>query len=189
MALVGTPTWTNLDNDLTVIDFGNLDEITCSGADSADLDFTSDDFSLAVWAYHDDIASAHVICNRGQLNACGWEWYTAIGNLALRTNQAGSREGASAVGCITTGAWQFLGVTRDSLVAQMYFNGGAYETAHSTNGMLDPVACGAQTFRVANNPNTNYFDGKMWGLRIWHRVLAAAEMAHLFNQERVLFGV
>jgi len=189
LAFGGTPTWTNLDNDLTVLDFGDFDEITCAGADSADLDFTSSDFSIAVWAYHDDISSAHVICNRGQLNACGWEWYTAVGNLALRTNQAGSREGASGVGCVTTGEWQFFGVTRTGLVAQMYAGGEAYATIRSANGMLDPVACGAQTFRVANNPNTNYFDGKMWGLRIWDRLLSAGEMLALFERERGLFGV
>ena len=189
MTFGGAPTWTNLDNDLTVLDFADPAEITCPGADSADLDFTSGDFSLAVWAYHDDIGSAHVIANRAQLNACGWEWYTATGNLALRTNQAASREGAAAVGCIVTGTWQFLGVTRIGLAAQMYIAGQPFETSHTDNGLLDPVACGVQTFRVANNPNTNYFDGMMWGLRIWNRALAAVEMATIYDTERDLFGV
>jgi hypothetical protein len=189
MTLVGTPTWTHLANDLTVLDFGNLDEITCPGADSADLDFTSTDFSLAAWAYHDDVGSAHVICNRAQLNTCGWEWYTAVNNLALRTNQAGSREGASAVGCIVTGQWQFLAVTRDGLVGQMYVDGERWQTMHSDNGLLDPVACGVQTFRVANNPNANYFDGKLWNLRIWDRKLTAVEVAAMYAAERDLFGV
>lgn len=189
LALGGTPTWTHLDNDLTVLDFDTPDEVTCAGADSADLDFTSEDFSLAAWAYHDNVTSAHVIMNRGQLNVCGWEWYTAVNNLALRTNQAASREGASAIGCIVIGLWQFLAVTRTGLVAQVYVNGLPVPTVHTANGMLDPVACGAQTFRIANNPHTNYFDGKLWGARAWSRKLEASEMLAMFEAERDLFGV
>jgi hypothetical protein len=189
LAFGGTPTWTNLANDLTVLDFGNLDEITCPGADSTDLDFTSGDFSLAAWVKHDDASMAHVILNRAQLDVCGWEWYTAVGNIALRTNQAGSREGAAAIGCVETGQWQFFCVARYALTAQMYVDGVPVETIYSTNGMLDPVACGAQTFRVANNPHSNYFDGMMWNPRAWNRLLSRNEILAIYEVERGLFGV
>ena len=189
MTFGGTPTWTNLDNDMTVLDFGNLDEIACTGADSADLDFTSEDFSLAAWAKHDDISGAHVIFNRGQLNACGWEWYTASGNLALRTNQAASREGASGIGCVTTGTWQFFVATRSGLVAQMYKDAETVAMLHTANGLIDPVACGVQTFRVANNPNSNYFDGMLAWVRVWKRKLSLPEIRSMLEAERGLFGV
>jgi hypothetical protein len=192
MTLGGAPAWTHLDNDLTVLEFvpATFDEISCPGADSADLDFTSGDFTLAAWAYHDDVGSAHVIFNRGSLNTCGWEWYTAMNNLALRTNQLGSREGASGIGCITTGEWQFLATVRTGLTAAMYLDGEPWaNTVHTANGLLDPVACGVQTFYVGNNPHTNYFDGKLWNARIWNRALGSNEIAALYEIERDLIGV
>lgn len=190
LALVNTPTWTNLANDLTVLDFnGTNEELTCPGAATADLDFTTESFTVLTWAYHDDVGSARVIMNRGQLNACGWEYYTASGNLALRTNQAGSREGASGMNLIVTDTWQCLAMVRDGLVGQAYLNGEARFTLLSDNGLLDPVGCGAQTFRVGNNPNGNYFDGCLWNPRIWNRAITAKEMTAVFEAERHLFGV
>lgn len=189
-ALVSTPPWTNLDNGLTVLEFvADPDALTCPGADSADLDFTSEDFSLASWARHDDIGSAHVIMNRGVLNTCGWEWYTASGNLALRTNQAGDREGASGLGFVVTGTWQFLGMVRDGLVGRAYLNGVERGTLQTDNGLLDPVACGVQVFRVGNNPHNNSFDGYLWNPRVWDRIVSSSEMLAIFESERDLFGV
>jgi len=189
-ALVDAPPWRNLDSDLTVIEFIDIaDELTCPGADTADMDFTSEDFSLLTWAYHDDATSAHVIMNRGVLNACGWEFYTAANNLALRTNQAGSREGASGMGFVTTGMWQLLGMTRNGLVGTAYLNGVEQVITHTVNGLLDPVACGGQTFRVGNNPHSNVFDGKLWNPRVWDRIVPADEMLVMFEAERHLFEV
>jgi len=184
-----TPTWTTLDNGLAVLDFTSPDQLQCAGADSADLDFTSEDFSLAAWAYHDNLSSAHVLFNRGTVNTCGWEWYTAVGNLALRTNQAASREGVSGMGCVALNTWQFLLTTRSGLVAKMYANGEQVVATSTDNGLLDPIACEAQTFLVANNPNSNGFDGMLWNLRIWRRALSASEVKGIFEAERDLFGV
>ena len=190
MTMVGPPTWANLGNDLSVLEFnGTTAEITCPGADSADLDFTTSDFTVAVWAYHDDISTARVYMNRGTLNTCGWEFYTAVNNLALRTNQAGSRQGASGMGFVVVGDWQFLVMVRDGLAGRSYLNGEARYTLQSANGLLDPAACGAHTFRVGNNPHGNYFDGKMWNPRVWKRALSAAEVRAIFETERDLFGV
>ncbi len=189
-ALVSSPPWRNLDNDLTVLEFVAIaDELTCPGADTADLDFTSEDFTLLCWTYHDDTSSARVIMNRGVLNTCGWEFYTAMGNLALRTNQAGDREGASGLGFVTTGEWQLLGMVRDGLVGHAYLNGAEQVTLQSDDGLLDPVACGVQTFRVGNNPHSNFFDGMLWNPRVWNRIVSADKMRSIFESERHLFGV
>ena len=188
--LVSAPPWTNLDNGLTVLEFLNVaDVLTCPGADTADMDFTSEDFSLMAWAHHDDTSSAHVIMNRGVLDTCGWEFYTAAGNLALRTNQAGSREGASGLSFVTTNTWQLLGMVRDGLVGIAYLNGIERATLQTDNGLLDPAACGVQTFRVGNNPNTNFFDGMLWNPRVWDRIVSSDEMLSAFEAERHLFGV
>ena len=185
MALAGAPAWAEV--GLTFA--GAPDEITCPGADSADLDFTSEDFSLVVWAYSTNLSSANVYMNRATLDACGWEWYTANGNLALRTNQAGSREGASGMGCVILNAWQCLGVSRSGLVAQAYADGQPVYTLHTAAGILDPVACGAQTFRVANNPHANCFSGTLWRPRVWDRLLLPREFRAVFEGERHIFGV
>ena len=188
----GTPTWQNLANDLTVLEFtgpGSGDELRCAGADSADLDFTSENFSLACWCYSTSYTSASVIMNRGVLDACGWEWYGWSSNLATRTNQAGSREGATAVGHLKTNVWQFLGFVRHGLVGQMYIDGRPVDTLQTVAGFLDPVACGAQQFLVGNNPHDNGFTGQLWNPRVWARQLGGDEMVAMFEDERGLFGL
>ena len=185
MTLVSAPAW----SDIGLTFAGDPDEITCPGASTADLDFTSEDFSLVVWAYSTNLGSANVYMNRATLDTCGWEWYTANNNLALRTNQAGSREGASGMGCVVLNTWQCLGMSRDGLIGQAYANGRPVYTLHTTAGLLDPVACGAHTFRVANNPHDNGFRGTLWRPRIWDRLLTAGEFAHIFEMERHIFGV
>jgi len=188
----GTPTWQNLANDLTVLEFsgpGSGDEVACTGADSADMDFTSENFSLACWCYSTSYSNASVIMNRGVLNTCGWEWYGWVSNLAIRTNQAADREGATAIGCLVEDVWQFLGFIRYELVGQMYVDGRPVETAQTAAGLLDPVACGAQQFLVGNNPHDNGFTGQLWNPRTWARQLGKDEMMAMFEEERHLFGV
>lgn len=189
----GTPTWQNLANDLTVLEFsgpGSGDEVVCAGATSADLDFTNENFSLTCWCYSTSYSNASVIMNRGVLDTCGWEWYGAANtNLAIRTNQAGDREGATAVGYLKTGVWQFLGFIRYGLHGQMYIDGRPVDTLQTAAGLLDPVACGAQQFLVGNNPHDNGFTGQLWNPRVWARQLGENEMLAMFEDERGLFGV
>ena len=188
--VAGIPVWSNTDTGLSVLVFdGNDDQVTVTGANSMDLDFTTENFTCAVWAYHDDQSSAHVIMNRGTLDTNGWEWYTAVNNLALRTNQAGSREGASGMGFIAVDTWQFLVTVRDGLIGRAYCNGEARYTLQSANGLLDPASAGAHTFYVGNNPHTNWYDGMMWNPRLWPRALSAGEIEQMFETERYMFGV
>lgn len=191
VTLDGSPTWTNLANDLTVLEFsgGAADRLICTGANSADLDFTTENFSLACWCYSTDYGNASVIMNRGVLDTCGWEWYGYVANLAIRTNQAGDREGATAVGVLEEDVWQFLGFIRYGLVGQMYVDGRPVDTLQTAAGLVDPVACGAQQFLVGNNPHDNGFTGQLWNPRIWARQLGEDEMTAMFEDERHLFGV
>ncbi len=184
MTLVDSPTWADV--GLTFADIP--DEITCPGADSADLNFTSGDFSLVVWAYPTDLGSAALFMNRGTLNTNGWEWYTANNNLALRTNQAGSRSGASGMGCVVVNTWQLLGVSRSGLVAQAYKNGQRVRTLISAGGLLDPITS-VQTFRIANNPHDDGYVGTQWRPRIWGRELTDSDHERIFRNERHIFGV
>ncbi len=182
MTLVDDPVWA----DVGITFQDDPDEITCPGVDTADLNFTSGDFSLVVWAYSTDLASANIYMNRAVLDANGWEWYTANNNLALRTNQAGSREGASGMGCVILNTWQCLGMSRSGLLAQAYTNGQRVRTLNT--GLLDPVTS-AQLFRVGNNPNDNGFEGTLWRPRIWERELADSDFERIFRNERYIFGV
>jgi len=184
MTLVSSPAWADIG-----ITFADIpDEITCPGADTADLNFTSGDFSLVVWAYPTDLGSAALFMNRGTLDASGWEWYTANNNLALRTNQAGSRCGASGMGCVVVDTWQLLGVSRSGLVAQAYKNGQRVRTLISAGGLLDPITC-VQTFRIANNPHDDGFVGTQWRPRAWERELSDSDHERIFTNERYIFGV
>ncbi len=182
MTLVDDPVWA----DVGITFQDDPDEITCPGVDSVDLNFTSGDFSLVVWAYSTNLGSAQIYMNRAVLNASGWEWYTANNNLALRTNQAGSREGASGMGCVVLNTWQCLGMSRSGLNAQAYTNGQRIRTLNT--GMIDPVTS-ASMFRVGNNPNNDGFQGTLWRPRIWERELSDSDFERIFKNERHIFGV
>ncbi|GAI17345.1 unnamed protein product, partial [marine sediment metagenome] len=75
------PAWVNLASGLTVLNFvvfGALQGsyLQCPAADVGDLDFTTEDFSLAAWvnATSLDAGSNIVFCVNGT-DVCGWCWY------------------------------------------------------------------------------------------------------------------
>jgi len=192
--LHGAPTWNQLGNGLPYLDFdpSNPDYLTCPPVDSNDLDFTSEDFSIAGWVNFDNFAHAMRIIGRAELNVCGWVLYIWNGNLAFRTNQLGSRCGAGApVGFFGLDQWYFIGFTRSGLVGQFYADGVAITTTHDpVGGLLDPIACGntrALDIGIHWDHLSNPYDGKMWNLRVWRRCLSAEEMAHIYAAESKWF--
>jgi hypothetical protein len=190
--LGGTPIWTSLPSGFPCLSFDstNPDYLACPAADSADLNFTSEDFTLAAWLYSAGTISSDYIFSQGFTDTDGWTWYIFTTNIALRTNQAGSHTDISSVDGFVNSVWQLAAVTRSGASGQFYRNGEPIITSLGT-GLLDPVSCAGGNIMYISSGNliSNGWKGYIALPRIWNRELSDLEMYSMFEVERHWFGV
>ena len=190
-ALVGAPTWPNLDNGLTYLDFvaGNPDYILSLQAATADLNFTAGDFSLAVWI-RPDVGGNRFLFQRGLTQNDGYGFlYNTNEALTFATNQAAAAQfTVSAVDAVVVGTWVLAAVTRSGATAEIYVDGVRNVTTVGTH--VDPLTSARNLYIGVNDgAGAGWFDGDLWRPRVWGRALSAAEMLAIFEYERHLFGV
>lgn len=188
--LTGAPTWTNAGNDLTYLDFAPgppREYIITLAADSTDLNFTSGDFSGAIWYTPDVTGNRYVFC-KGTATT-GWVFYlNTESRMSFGTRQAAVNQFTSGE-ALTLDTWQFVGFTRDGAVARIYTNGRDVTYTSATH--IDPDTAAAQNFYIGCTDlvGAGWMDGYLWRPRIWDRCLTAAEMLAIYEMERGLFGV
>lgn len=150
------------------------------------LDFTSEDFSIIVRCYIDDLTSDRKLLMRGTRDVGGYEWEAASnGRLAFRTSQLGANQvSRAAVGSIASGAWYTIGISRDGAAISFFANGVDVTDIQGTH--VDPASISAKAYLgIYSNESSNPFDGKMEFYRIfggialpvathlaWHNALA-----------------
>ena len=158
---------------------------------STPLNFTSQDFTLLMWCGSMLAGGSYMLMTQGKVDVCGWEFYLTggVNTISLRTNQAGSHTGISAIGAFIPGMdWKLIGVTRRRSGGQFYVNGQPVATTLGS-GLLDPVSGAGHEFMAGKGELGNYFEGAISITRIWARQLSDDEMESIFNTERSLFGV
>jgi hypothetical protein len=193
--LTGVPTWQELGNDLTYLDFdpANPDSIIILAAASGDLDFTTEDFSGAMWIAPDAPGNRYLFYKAPAGAARGWGFYIHAVSpyLGFSTYQAGPTGQTTYGGTALDtggGAWQFVGFSRDGAVGRIYLNGADVTTTPATH--VDPASAAADDFIIGVTPGgAGPYDGDMWRPRIWNRVVTATEFAAIYAAERDYFGV
>jgi hypothetical protein len=197
MTVSATTVWTTLASGKVVLTYGgdlSGDFLQCSAADSGELDFTSNDFTLMAWIYPLSTGGgSDMIMCKSDTDVSGWEFYITIPNLktvSLRTNQAGSHVGIEAAGVLTLDTWQLVTVTRIGVGGQFYVNNLPVSTNLGT-GLINPVSAVARKFLIGiqHDETNNCFEGMMTGHKAWSRALSASEIAMIFGSERYYFGV
>ena len=192
VALVNTPAWTNLANDLTVLDFdpAGPDHLICAAAGCADLDFTTGDFSGACWVRGDALGNRNIMTH-GVHNVDGWYWTIGVtGDMSLYTSQAAAFQvSTGAPGDIVIGTWRFVSFSRDGAVVTMYTNGEDVTTVAGTH--VDPATAAARNFYIGVNDAAGaaWYDGDLWNPRVWGKAVTVAEFKSMFERERSLFGI
>lgn len=198
--LVGVPTWVSLANGLGVLDFnGAGDYLECATAATADLDFTTSDYSIGGWINWASGNVSQIIIGRYFLDNNGWEIYLTewlgIFSLTNRHHHSGTvvdghpRTAFNSQGW-TQGTWHFMGISRSGNVAEHYRNGMDLATTFSTGGLVDPEPCNQDMVIGARyTKNADYFNNMMWRPRVWSRSLEPWEWLELFNFERHLFDL
>jgi len=189
----GGPAWTDLANNLTVLDFNAAtpDFLECPAADSVDLNFMAGPFSLAIWIKADVLGVAVIMCKDGTTN--GWSWWVdaVLGEMNLTTFQgAGTTQtSVGAADDVIIGTWRFISVARSLASVRLYTNGKDVTTVAPTH--VDPLTAVGNKFHISINDaeGAGWFDGQLWRPRVWDRCLPPEEMAAIFAMERSLFGV
>ncbi|MFH1140628.1 MAG: LamG-like jellyroll fold domain-containing protein [Chloroflexota bacterium] len=192
MTLTGPPDWLALPSGQPYLSFdGAADYLQCPAADSIDLNFTFEDWTLLTWVYNAAGGGAQLLLDQGRVDVDGWQWFLFGTNISLRTNQAGSHDEIAAVGGLVPSVWQLTGVTRAGIVGQFFRNGVPIATTLGA-GLANPVSvAGGRKLLVGvqEDEASNRFTGGLTIPRAWPRRLSNGEMAQIFEVERSRFGV
>lgn len=194
--LINTPAWSTLASGRTVLQLnGTTQYAECAAADTADLDFTTGDYSITGWIYKDHAILSNLLIGRYGVDLDGWEVYlddSIADYLQLRHHHVSltpdDRDGCYSTGW-TAATWWFLAITRSGLYPKHYRDGVEVEVTYDTGGLKDPDSCNRDlVIGVRYTKNTNYWPGMLWNLNVWDRELSALDVRFLFNRDKGWFG-
>ncbi len=192
VALVNTPTWATLDTDLSVLSLNGANEYLQSlNADTADLGFTTGDYSVSVWLKWEDGEDSQIVMGRWELNVGGWEVYlfSPTNLLTLRHHHAGGaavRTGIFSAGW-TRDVWHCMGISRTGGGDAVHYRNGVPLTM--TGALEDPEATTSDlVVGTRYTKDANFFKGPLWRPRAWNRILTQAEWAQIYERERRWFA-
>jgi len=190
--------WTTLDSYLGCLTLdGVADYLWSPAADTANLDFTSNEYSIAGWIYlgSGGASMSQDLLSRFVLNANGWELYSYTnGLITMRHHHAAgatTRTGFYSAGWAFN-TWYFLLLTRSGTSGQFYrgtIDGTFVALDTPSDTLIDPEPCAANLYIGVNNGATgNWNKGAFWRYRIWgNRVLTLEDGNHIFEKEVMWF--
>lgn len=193
---VTLPVWGSLANGLPYIAFDpsvNPGWLECPAGDTGDLNFTTGDFSLAIWVNMSDLTANRMLFCRGFLDADGW--YMAIlmdGNIYFVTNQAVHQETISADGDVVVGTYCLVGMTRHLASVQLYKNG--VDVTETPGAHIHPLTS-ARDLHIGvydnetGSPLYGQIAGGPCGPRIWGKAFSPTEWVQIFDVEKHWLGV
>lgn len=215
---LGSFAWTNLVTGLPCLEFvtvglGVADGVylECVSANTLDLDFTTEDYTILVWVNHGIAGNLKpkIVIGRYEiddtilLNNTGWEVYletnAGIDYLELRHHHGSlgaspdQRDGSYSKGW-TTGTWDLIGITRHKVAGtswpQHYRNGVPVTTTYSAPGLRDPDTCDQDLVIGARfSKDADWYKGYMSRPRIVGAELTAYQMRYVYETQRHWYGV
>ena len=187
-----SPTWTQLASGLWVLDFDSAipEFLEIAAAASADLDFTSGDFSLVWWMNPDAIALYRLFC-RGLLDTDGYFIsLLATGAISVTTNQAAaSQVTESAASMAVAGTYAYWGVSRSGSSIRIFRNGR--DVTSVVGAHTNPLTAARKFLTgIYDDEASNPVDGKLWNPRVLSGI-SLSEYTHrlFFEMERKWFRV
>ncbi len=138
-------------------------------------------FTVSAWVRQVNIATSATIVSKGY-DGSSTQWgLTASGATPSFGMYNGSSHGAFSAGTLSNGVIYHLLGTYDGTTWRLYINGKIDTTTADLgpNVTAQEVEIGAVA--IFGNPG-QFFDGYIWGVNIWNRVLGAAEVASLYAE-------
>ena len=192
VTLVGTPSWTALASGKMALVLGGLgsgDYGQCLNANSADLGFTSGDFSIGGWfKWEDTSEDSQILIARYEVSVGGWEVYmtevVALRYMTLRHHHAGgatARTGAYSLGWAYSMLAHF-GISRSGTSALFYRNGEPITTVSDT--LIDPESTTQDmVIGVRYSKDANYLSGRLPRLFIAGEALTAEDWKSMYKHQ------
>jgi len=171
-------------------------------AAAADLDFTTEDFTLLAWVYRANLAAVHTImCYGAQsiVNGGGYQLTTSLatpGRLTFATCQGVAIQSIISAAVMNVTSWYLVGATRDGIVGKTYINGqdrtDAADNLVDPDTQTEPFHIGVRQIETTG-VGIDYdspFEGYIALPRILGGICLSDElMLEIWNNERDLFGV
>jgi hypothetical protein len=169
-------------------DASDPDWVDCSAADSANLDFVGENFSISLWANMMAAATRTLLC-RGVANTDGWLMQVSnTGRLGFATFQAGGTQSTYSTATIITSTWYLFGITRVGASVRTYINGIDCTDAPDTH--VDPDSATRELHvGILDDETSDPWYGEMGHIKVYPKALESWEHMELFNMERHLLGV
>lgn len=183
-ATLGTPVWLQLASGRYGISinaaYPTLDPdhfYDIPAADCTNLNFTTTDYSLAVWFYYGHTGATwdQNMMGKHTVDASGWESYlTEIGTLrylTVRHHHGGTRTGFYSLGWVYN-EWHLFGCSRIGTTGYMYRDGEPITTVSDV--LQDPSSSVADDFRIGCQftEDTNWWKARFYRPRAWSRGLS-----------------
>jgi len=158
------------------LDFNSAtpDYVEISAANSTQLNFTSEKFSIIACLKIDVYEQHHAILTRGKISETGWEWRIATtGQIHFRTNQGGVNQvSTSTAGDILAATLYTVGISRNGASVKVFRNGADRTTTSGTH--INPLTS-SENLRIGTTPNSTLpLDGKIEFLRIFGGIALSA---------------
>jgi hypothetical protein len=158
--------------------FDGVDDMVDTG-----LDLPTGPFSLSVWLYADDLASADsfkgIVAKRLPKN----EWrfgVTATGSLSFVAweDDATVTISATSTASIATGAWYHVGMTWTGTDVSFYLNGSFVDTVSRTGNPVQDISATVKLGTDSDDPD-RFWDGRFDEVLVFSRALSDDEMEAL----------
>jgi len=149
-------------------------------ADCPNLNFTSGDYSLAVWFYWSSTGYSQIVIGKYVLNASGWEVYLHDTGthryLTVRHHHGGTRTASYSDGWVFN-AWHLWSYSRIGGAAYHYKDGEPVTTLISAGGLIDPGSSIADDLRIGCRftEDQNWAKVRFHRPRAWSKALTADE--------------
>lgn len=172
--------------------------LDCDWSKSADMDFTTGDYSVACWINWDSTGGwSEIIIGRYGVDWDGWEIYldisSGLNTVSQRHHHASLTPNLNS-NCYSTGwtpgAWHFLGISRigGNLYPIHYRNGEPLTMSYEDSGMLDPDTCKRDlVIGCRYTKDANWYINQMWNPRVWDRALSRSEWKQIYEIEKHWF--
>jgi len=187
--------WSTLDSHLPFLTLdGATEYLWASAADTVNLNFTGQDYSVCGWFRIDSGGDDDkTLMSRFLVSNTGWELYhyTTL-TLQMRHHHASNAPGDVRSSAFSHGwaygNWYFMLFTRIGPIGQFYRgdvdgNFAALNTI-CNGGLIDPDTC-AVNLNIGRSPaNVNHYKGGLWRPRAWNgRALTEADGRWMYERE------
>jgi len=172
--LVGNAT---IVNDALVLD-GTGDNLNVG----ANYNYTKEDFSICLWAYH-DVSSGDVLFYKGALNTKGY--YLEVRNtniIKFYTNQSGAYQSTNTTTTMALNEWHHIAVVRAGALVKIYLDGN--ECTYAVVGTHKDPRTSTDNAEIGGYGGGEGYDwdGKITEVKIYNRALAAYEIQRIYKE-------